>query len=54
MGKMVCPKCKSTNVRKEMNALLSLGAPQNWICNDCGYSNIVFPELKNKKLKKLK
>ena len=44
MKKYFCPKCKSTNVIKEMNALLQLGAPQRWGCEDCGYNNFIFPE----------
>lgn len=49
---MFCPKCKSFNVKKEITASLALGAPQNWICNDCGYTNMLFPELKTKNSKK--
>lgn len=43
MEKGFCPKCKSENVKKEMNVLSSAGVPQNWICNDCGYHNFLFP-----------
>ncbi len=52
--KRICPKCKSEDVRKEMNVLLSAGAPQKWICNKCGYYGHIFPvktKLKNKKIK---
>jgi len=51
-GKRFCPRCRSFNVKINITASLVLGAPQNWICNDCGYSNIVFPELKKLKSKK--
>ena len=40
-----------------MTAMMVFGIPQKWICNDCGYSNYVFPEveeaeiLKNKPIK---
>jgi len=52
--KRFCPKCKSENVRKEMNILLALGAPQKWVCNKCGYHGHMFPikeKLKNIKKK---
>ncbi len=53
MGEKICPKCKSTNVRKDLNVLLAMGVPQNWICNKCGYYGYIFPEkdikTKNKK-----
>ena len=44
--KIFCPRCKSFNVKKDITASLVLNTPQNWVCNGCGYSNIVFPELK--------
>jgi len=47
MNRKFCPKCKSTNVRKKMGALLTRGVPQEWRCNDCGYSSFIFPELKD-------
>ncbi len=50
--KMFCPKCKSSNVKKEMNVLLAAGAPQQWICEDCGYSNFIFPEITKIKISK--
>jgi len=43
MGTTICPKCKSEDVRKEMNVLLAAGAPQKWICNKCGYNGYIFP-----------
>ena len=45
-NKTFCPRCKSEDVKKDITASLVLGAPQSWICNDCGYSNLIFPELK--------
>lgn len=45
MGKMFCPKCKSTNVGKELNVLLVMGVPQQWKCYDCGFMSFIFPEL---------
>jgi len=52
--KTFCPRCRSFDVKKEITASLVLGAPQNWICNDCCYTNIVFPELKKLKTHKRK
>jgi len=50
MEKIICPKCKSKNVRKEMGITLALGIPQKWVCENCGYSSHLFPEIKlNKK-----
>jgi len=49
MGKMFCPKCKSTNVWREITVSLALGVPQKWICKDCGYSGFIFPELEKMK-----
>ena len=54
-SKRFCPKCKSEKVRKEMNILLAVGAPQEWICNKCRYHSHMFPvktKLKNIKKKK--
>ena len=54
--KTICPKCKSDNVIKDMNALTAFGAPQVWKCKDCGYSSFIFPEIEkvnnNKKQKR--
>ncbi|MEX2017525.1 MAG: hypothetical protein WD876_03565 [Candidatus Pacearchaeota archaeon] len=43
MEKRFCPKCKSENVKVNITPSLAMGIPQNWMCNDCGYSNILFP-----------
>lgn len=39
-----CPKCKSTNVQKEISVTLVIGAPQKWICNNCGHFGYLFPQ----------
>ena len=51
-GRKFCPKCKSFNVKIDITASSVFGVPQNWICNDCDYSNFVFPELNKLELKK--
>ena len=47
-----CPRCRSLDIKINITASSVLGVPQNWICNNCGYSNVVFPELN--KLKTIK
>lgn len=52
-GLRFCPKCKSTNIRKEFNIFLIFGAPQKWRCQDCGFTGYLFPEkLKKRERKK--
>ena len=41
---MFCPKCKSINVQKDITASVALGAPQEWVCNECGFRGSLFPE----------
>ncbi|VVB79175.1 Uncharacterised protein [uncultured archaeon] len=47
-----CPKCKSEDVEIKITTSASYGSPQNWKCNDCGFSAPEFPELKKKTKKK--
>ncbi len=42
--KTFCPKCKSEDVSIDITASASMGIPQMWRCNDCGYENYVFPK----------
>lgn len=51
MEKRFCPKCKSTDVEKIIDILLTAGAPQKWKCNNCGFYNFEFPIKKNKNIK---
>ena len=46
------PRCKSNDVEIKATAMIGMGASRSWMCNNCGYSNIVFPELKKLKTKK--
>ena len=43
MEKRFCPKCKSEDVKININASASLGVPQMWKCNKCGFQNYLFP-----------
>lgn len=38
-----CPRCGSEDVKINITPSLVLGIPQNWICNECGYTNLIFP-----------
>ena len=49
-----CPKCKSSNIEKELNVLLAVGAPQKWICKECGYYGLMFPEINEKNINKIR
>ncbi len=51
-----CPKCKSDNVEWK-DSRLGAGEQGNWLCNKCGFHNVVFPikrELNKVKTKKNK
>jgi len=51
--KRFCPKCKSEDVKLQQGNLY--GTPGNWVCNKCGFHNVIFPvkdelnEVKGKK-----
>ena len=49
MNKKFCPKCKSEDVKIDLDPTNVVGTPQNWKCNKCGYSSLLFPELKKVK-----
>ncbi len=42
---MFCPKCKSTNVQKEITFMLMFGVTQEWKCNNCGFKGYIFPQV---------
>jgi len=48
-----CPKCRSIDVKINITPSATLGAPQEYVCNDCGYQSYLFPKIKkiNKNLK---
>ena len=44
MKKRFCPKCKSKNIRRDMDAITgALGSLADWKCDDCGYKAAEFP-----------
>ena len=50
MKPRVCPKCKSNNVQIKISPGAAFGAPQMWVCNECGFqSYAVFPEEETEK-----
>ena len=46
----VCPKCNSLNLKVD-STLIFLGAPSNYICKECGYTDSFFPEVEITKVK---
>ncbi len=44
-----CPRCKSTHVEKELTASAAFGAPQEWVCNNCGFRGHIFPKIEKLK-----
>lgn len=44
-----CPRCRSHNVKKEITSSAALGAPQEWVCNNCGFRGHIFPQVKIEK-----
>jgi len=48
---MVCPRCGSINTFSDLSKdMMAWGAPTRWLCKDCDYSAITFPELKKSQL----
>ena len=45
MNRKFCPKCKSEDVQINLTPTNVVGTPQNWKCNNCGYTNNSFPEV---------
>ena len=42
----ICPKCKSIDVSQDKSTMQQLGElPTRYICNNCGHSGFVFPEV---------
>ena len=43
----VCPKCKSINVKtNQQGGLAFFGLPTFYTCEDCGFTNNFFPEVR--------
>ena len=51
---VICPKCKSANVQKEITVSSIIGIPQEWICRDCNFRGHIFPEVEIDNYKKQK
>ncbi|MBD3361599.1 hypothetical protein GF358_02275 [Candidatus Woesearchaeota archaeon] len=47
MKKRICPKCKSTNISKDLSkeAYAKGSFFNQYKCNDCGYTGEFFPEV---------
>ncbi len=39
--KRFCPKCKSEDVKLQQST--AYGSAGHWVCNKCGYYNVIFP-----------
>ena len=49
----ICPNCKSIDINLDKSTLQQTGAlPSMYICNKCGHSGFIFPEIKVDELKK--
>ena len=48
--KRICPKCKSTDVRRIRGGLIDvLGFSENFVCDECGFSSPIFPDVETDK-----
>ena len=51
----VCPKCGSTNVHADLSKdMIAWGGSTRMVCDDCGYSAMLFPEVLKSQAGKLK
>ena len=48
-----CPKCKSTDIKKEITIFTAFGAPSLWKCNNCDFKGHLFPEAKINRMKEI-
>lgn len=52
---MICPKCSSVNVHPDLSKdMIVWGGSTRYVCNDCNFDSISFPEVKKSKLKLFK
>ncbi|HLC55909.1 MAG TPA: hypothetical protein VJJ23_01605 [Candidatus Nanoarchaeia archaeon] len=47
----ICPKCRSLNIKVE-NALTTGFLPNSYICINCKYKGMIFPEIEISRLEK--
>lgn len=48
----ICPKCKSKNIKINMNVSTAWGAPQPYKCENCGFESYLILEKNKKESKK--
>ena len=48
----ICPKCKSIEIRTNFKPNIGLGAPTEYVCDKCGFTSMIFPEIDVDELKK--
>ena len=47
----ICTRCGSTNVRSDLSKdMIAWGGSTRWVCGNCGFSAIVFPEVKKSEI----
>ena len=51
---MVCPQCKSPDIHRDVDTKIqgALGLPSMYVCNKCGNSSHMFPEVEISEFKK--
>jgi transposase-like protein len=50
----ICPQCKSADTQPDLSAdSYAKGLLNQWKCNTCGYTGLVFPEYSVEDLKKM-
>lgn len=48
----LCPKCGSRDISVDSGWLVGLGVPAKYVCDDCNFSSVMFPEVLKKDVKK--
>ena len=54
MKQKFCPKCKSDNVKPTTNYMDLVFGWRYWMCNECGFKLVDFPERELKIARKIK
>ena len=51
----ICPKCGSINVYHDLSKdMMAWGASTRWLCKDCDYSAILFPQVQKSKIQQFR
>lgn len=41
----ICPNCKSNEVKTNFHPRIALGTPTEYLCEKCGFTSVIFPEV---------